>query len=345
MVTAIVPARNEEATIGKCIRALTNQNLPPDELQIVAIDDGSQDQTASIAADIARHDARVKLLTGAELPPGWRGKPHACWLAAGQATGDWLCFIDADTIAQPALLPTALKIAQNRSIDLLSLQPFQELPSPGERLILPSGFFLLAYTQDLRGTNDPASAQASVNGQFLLARRDAYLAVGGHAHPSVRNAIAEDSELAKVFKRAGRRILVLGSEGLLHTRMYPTTSLLIEGIARQASSLLKGPLLLLAALFGLTVAVASILLPVLAVLGVMRASGVVNIAALVFAAVGSLALLGTHIGIARYFRIPLWYGLIFPLGYLFGSAILLFAVWERARGQIRWKDRIYHTHE
>jgi chlorobactene glucosyltransferase len=84
-----------------------------------------------------------------------------------------------------------------------------------------------------------------------------------------------------------------------------------------------------------------IALPALAACRFVWAGGAVAILSLVFSAAGSLALLGTHIGAARYFRIPFWYGLLFPMGYLIGSFVLVFAAWQRSRGQTRWKGRVY----
>src|SRR5207248_7969753 len=104
----------------------------------------------------AAGDERVQLLAGAALPGGWAGKPHACWQGAAAAGKvDWLCFIDADTTADPPLLRTAIAAAEARGLDMLSVQPFQELGSWSERLVLPAGFFFVAFTQDLRRVNDP----------------------------------------------------------------------------------------------------------------------------------------------------------------------------------------------
>jgi len=339
-VTVIVPARNEAANIGRCVTALLNQEDLSD-LRVIVIDDCSEDQTPEIVRELANSDARVQTLSAPALPPGWRGKPHACDIASRHAVGgDWLCFIDADTTAEPPLLRTALRVARERNLDLLSLQPFQELISPWERLILPTGFFLIAFTQDLRKTNDPALPEAAVNGQFMLARRHAYDAVGGHE--GVRDQLAEDSALASNFKSAGFRVAVIGTRGLLHTRMYSDLRSLWEGTARQAATLLTSSVaLLLAALLALVLAWAAIAMPAWAMTAVMRAGGSETIIALVASLAGSLALFGTHIGAVRYFRIPFWYGLLFPIGYTLGAAILVWSVWQKARGRVAWKGRIY----
>lgn len=326
--------------IGECVAALIAQDYPADRLQIIVNDDNSTDRTSGIVSHLAAGDDRVRLIRGKPLPQGWLGKPNACWTAAAEADGEWLCFIDADTIAGPALITTAVQTAQSRSLDLLSLQPFQELTGFAERLILPTGFFLIAFTQDLRKTNDPTSPDASVNGQFLLIRRSVYESVGGHA--AVRSAVAEDSALARTIKTAGHRIGVLGTEGLLHTRMYSDFRSLREGAARQAASLLDSTAILLCVALGaLLLAAVPLLLPTLAACRLAGDGRAVAIASLVISAIGSLSLLGTHIGAARYFRIPFWYGLLFPLGYAAGAGILVFAARQRSRGQTRWKGRLY----
>ena len=339
IVTVIVPARNEAHNIGRCLDGQISQDYPRSLLAIVVVDDGSEDGTAAIVQEFARSDDRVRLIRGAALPEGWLGKPHACWRGAEGAKGEWLCFIDADTTAFPPLIRTALEIAHARHLDLLSLQPFQELLTPWERLILPTGFFLIAFTQDLRRTNDPRSPEASVNGQFLLIRRATYLQTGGHS--AVRSAVGEDSALAGVLKRAGFRIAVLGTEGLLRTRMYTSLRPLWEGTARQAALLLpRGAALLSVAGAALALAWAPIALVGWGIVA-LTAGAPLALPALILALLGSFALLGTHTGAARYFRIPFWYGFLFPVGYTLGSAIALHGLLQLHRGQVRWKGRTY----
>lgn len=339
-VAVIVPARNEEQNISRCLEAIRRQDYPPARVSAVVVDDGSQDRTALLVAQIAAEDLRVRLIEAGPLPSGWLGKPHACSRGASVTDAPWLCFLDADTIAEPALIRTAIHAACARRLDLLSLQPFQELVTLRERLILPAGFFLIAFTQDLRQTNDPASPKAAVNGQFLLVRREAYESVGGHA--GVRDAVAEDSALAAAFKARGLPIGVLGTERLLHTRMYTGLRPLLEGTARQAAGLLGGPIALLTAAFAaLALGGASLALPALGLAAVAAGGDARAAVSLALALAGSGALLGTHIGAARYFRIPFWNGLLFPLGYGLGAGVCVYAAWQSSRHRVRWKGRVY----
>jgi chlorobactene glucosyltransferase len=339
-VDIIVPARNEETAIGRCVQALATQDYPHAGLRIAVVDDHSVDRTADVVRLATKETDNLRLERIEGLPAGWLGKPHACWRGASQGEGDWLCFIDADTVSMPPLVRTAIHIATTRELDLLSLQPFQDLGSVWERLILPCGFFLIAFTQDLRKTNDPTSSEASVNGQFLLIRRSVYFAVGGHA--SVRDAVAEDSALARRVKAAGYRVAVLGTVRLLHTRMYLDFRSLCEGAARQAASLLPGTRLPLMTVGALVLAWVPVALPLWAICEYAMHGGIRSLLAMMLASVGSLALFGTHVGAARYFRIPVWYGLLFPIGYTMGAGILLFAVLQRSNHQMRWKGRVYN---
>ena len=338
-VKVIVPARDEAANIGRCVGAILAQDYPRDALQVIVVDDDSRDRTAAIVRALAQQDDRLQLIQSGSLPPGWAGKPYACWQGAQYADGQWLCFIDADTTAHPPLIRTAVQTALARQADLLSLQPFQELKTPWERLILPAGFFLLAFTQDVRRTGDPASPGAAVNGQFLLIRGAAYQSVGGHA--AVKSALAEDSALAAVLKSAGYRIAVLGTQGLLHTRMYTSLRPLWEGTARQAAQLVGGTALPGVFAAALVLAWAPLAMPAWAAASLIGGGGALSAAALLLTAAGSLALFGTHLGAARYFRIPFWYGLLFPIGYTLGGIVVLYALLQQLRGQVRWKGRVY----
>jgi len=342
-LAVIVPARNEAHNIARCIGGLLAQDYPHDLLRIFVIDDNSTDATAEIVRQTAGRDTRVKIITGQPLPSGWAGKPHACWQGATAADRDeprWLCFLDADTSAAPPLLRTAVAEAQCRQLDMLSLEPVQELLTWSERLIIPAGFFLLAFTHDIRKVNDPASPEAFANGQFILIRRQAYQDVGGHA--ACRSAICEDTALARAVKGSGRKLAVLGTEGLIRTRMYNGFAPLWEGISKNCTEMIgSAGATVLAAAFGLALATLSIGLPLGIGLAGLQTHSMLAGLGLVFAALGSLALLGTHIGAANYLKMPLYYGMLFPAGYLLGSIVALNSVLGRLRGQVQWKGRMY----
>src|SRR5688572_14363154 len=117
-VSIVIPARNEERTIGACVRAALAQDHP--SLEVVVINDGSTDSTAAILAGI--HDSRLRVIEGSDapLPPGWLGKPWACHRAIQAARGDWALFIDADVEVGPRAVSVAVGCAQQRGLGFLT---------------------------------------------------------------------------------------------------------------------------------------------------------------------------------------------------------------------------------
>ena len=340
-VCFVVPARDEEENIERCIRSLLIQNYPRERLSVVVVDDDSTDRTGSIVRAIAAEDDRLRLVRAPVLPPDWKGKTNACCAGAdaSPSTVEWLCFIDADVWGEPSLARTAVAFALKNETDLLSLTPRHQLRSVAERLIIPCGLFILAFTQNLAKVQSPDSGEAVVTGQFMLVRRQAYDAVGGHA--SVRTAICEDVELAKLMKRRGHRVLLLDGRRLLTTRMYDGWRTLWPGFAKNLTEMLGGvPRSILIAALALAVAGASVLLPIFYAVGCANGSKGACVG-LAVASIGSTAVFALHIAGAVHFEIPFWYGLLFPVAYVAGAFIALDSVRWRAKRRILWKGRVY----
>ena len=340
-ITVIVPARDEEANIARCVQALLAQDYPASRFSVLVIDDHSGDATAAIVSAIAERHAQVTLLSAPPLPPRWIGKSHACWIAARSVAPatEWLCFIDADVTAGPPLLSSAVEAAQNGQLDLLSLAPRQQLESFAERLVLGCGLILLSFVQDLRQTQARSGRGVTATGQFMLVRRDAYEDVGGHA--AVCTAICEDLEFARRMKQSGRSVLLMGGEDFLSARMYTGWQTLWPGLAKNLIDTLGGPAATLSiALAAVVLAWAAPIIPLIDLASFMRgADGV--LAALIVALLASGAAFGLHIAATFYFRVPFWYGLLFPLGYTVGAMMALDSVRRRVSGQVSWKGRIY----
>jgi chlorobactene glucosyltransferase len=342
-VAAVVPARNEAMNIGACLEGLAAQTYPTDRLSVIVVDDQSSDGTGAVVARRAARDPRLRLVRSPALPPGWVGKPHACWVGAEEAAAaaaEWLCFIDADVRLDPRALASALTVAIKRQIDLLSLVPSQDMLSFAERLVMPCGLYLLAFTQELQRVEAPDSSEATASGQFILVRRAAYDAVGGHA--AVRSAITEDVALARLMKRTGHSIALLGGDGLLRTRMYDGWQTMWPGLAKNLVDMMGGPASTIAlAITGVVLAWLAVLVPLLGLIGSIADPTALHFLALALACCASAAAFSLHLAGAAYFRIPFWYGLLFPLGYTVGAAMALDSVRQRIVGRVGWKGRTY----
>lgn len=340
-IAVIVPARDEAANIRPCIDSLSAQCYPADRLALIVVDDDSTDGTADIVASLAKHDGRIRLLHAPPLPPGWKGKVHACCVgaAASPAGAEWLCFLDADMRAAPDTLASAVEAASEHKLDLLTLAPRHELMSFAERLMLPCGLYLLGFYQDLEKIQAPDSDEVVATGQFMLLRRAAYEAIGGHA--PVRGAICEDVELALLMKRRGCRVLLMDGSRLLSTRMYTGWATLWPGFAKNLVQLFGGPVrTLLAAPIVLGLAWLAVCLPLFDLAATLHGVRGAPLA-LALAMPGSAAVVGLHIGGAVHFKIPWWYGLLFPLGYTAGAVMALDSVRWRIARRVEWKGRVY----
>ncbi len=242
-VQVIVPARNEQDCIGRCLKSLvTQQGIG---FRITVVDDNSTDQTRAIAKSFPT----VQVISAPEPGPGITGKCNALIVGAKivgakqgakQAAAKWLLFTDADTVHYPGSLAAAVLEAETRGVDLLSYSPEQETDSWGELALMPVVFADLVRTYPPERVNDPADPTVAANGQYILVRREVYEALGGHQ--AVANKVLEDVELARLFKASGHRILFRHGAGLVRTRMYRSFRAMCEGWTKNLALLFRHPL-------------------------------------------------------------------------------------------------------
>ena len=219
-VALCIPARDEERELGAALDAWLAQDCPG--LRIVVVDDGSADRTPEILAErAARRPDRLRMLRNDHLPPGWLGKNHALDLASRQpeALGaDWLLFADADAQAAPDLLRRAFAYLDAHPADLLTLLPALDTVTWAERLYLPLANLFFLWLVPPRRVADPRSRCCCGVGSFILVRRAAYAAAGGHAGAPME--AVDDMMLAHRVKAAGLRNRVALGGPHLHLRMY-----------------------------------------------------------------------------------------------------------------------------
>ncbi len=222
LVSIILPARDEERNIRRCVESLLAQDY--DNYEVIVVDDGSTDATPHILDDLlATHPRRNRLYVlrlRDELPEGWAGKPHAIHKGAQEARGSWLLFTDADTWHAPAALSTALARATREQIDMLSYGTQQELHGFWEKVVMPLAYMGIMMQYPPRKINDPLSSIALANGQFILIRRSVYDILGGYARPDLRDTLIDDRDLAHIVKWSGFRLRMFDGRDLVHARMY-----------------------------------------------------------------------------------------------------------------------------
>ena len=234
-ISAIVPARNEELSITACIESLARQ---PEIAQILVVNDQSTDKTADIVRGLMTSIPNLRLLETQSVPPGWVGKNNAVALGAHEANSPWLLFTDADAEHEPGAAAKALQVAQETGAALVSFSPEQLTEKWYEKALIPFIYCRLARKFTYESVNDPSSPEAAANGQFLMIRRDAYDAIGGHS--SVAAEVLEDVALARRVKAAGYRLAFNSGKGIVRVRMYRSFAAMWEGWTKNLYRLMGG---------------------------------------------------------------------------------------------------------
>ena len=339
-VSVIVPARNEAANIETCVRSVTGSSYPA--FEVIVVDDRSEDGTAEIVRSLGLGNARrLRLVEGAELPPGWLGKPWACWHGAAVAEAGLLLFTDADTWHGQDLLARAVAGLHEEEADLMTLVGKQLMESFWERLVQPQIFMLMLFRfpRFERTARNPRWRDGIANGQYLLFQRVAYEAIGGHE--AVRDEVVEDLVLAQLVKRAGLRLRIRGAQDDLATRMYRSLGHLVEGWSKNIvlGGLQSLPPWLRPVMppLSLAVGVGLWLVPPLTLVAALAGAGGASLL-LWSAAVSALSVvIWAHF--TRQMGAPAAYGLLYPLGAGVGAYIFLRS-WMRGR-RVEWKGRRY----
>ena len=229
LVSVCIPARNEATNIAQIIEAVRAQTYK--NIEILVVDDGSEDDTRLLAQEAASSDPRFLLIEGVPIEPGWAGKCHACSQVAAHATGEFLLFLDADTRPAPELVSALVSEAQESKSDFISGFPKQLTGTFWEMVVLPMlQVIVVSFLPVQEVSSNPSPAFAAACGQVLFIRKDTYLEVGGHA--AIRSSFHDGLQLARKFKIAGKRIALVDLQHLITCRMYQSGKDVWNGFTR-----------------------------------------------------------------------------------------------------------------
>ena len=232
-VCILVPAKDEGERIRDCIESCLAQDYA--NLDVVAINDRSEDNTGAVMDDMAARNPRLKVLHNRTAPPpGWTGKNNALHQGVqhpAARAAEWLLFVDSDVVLEPDALSASMAVVLRKKFDLLSLLPRLESHSTWEGLLVPlaasaaSSMYLVPLTNNHLMPN-----QAFANGQFLMISRPAYEALGGHE--AVRAKYCEDVEIARILKPRGWKPRVAWGSEFCSVRMYSSLASIFKGWGR-----------------------------------------------------------------------------------------------------------------
>ena len=332
-VSLIAAARNEERNLNQALQSLLRLDYP--NLELILVDDRSEDATGAILERLAGEQPQVRVLHIEELPPGWLGKNHALWIGSQQASGELLLFTDADVVLAPQVLQHAVTQLESGALDHLALTPDARMPSAFLNMFgLAFGLIFAIFTRPWRA-GDPSSPCHIGIGAFNLVRAEAYRQVGGHRTIALRPD--DDLKLGKILKRAGYRQQLLYGCGLVAVEWYESIPQLIHGLEKNAFA--GTDYRIWQALGGAVVLLASSVWPYAALLLTQGPSW--------WLALATVALINLLlIDSAHRQGSPLWHALGFPLATALFAYILvrttLLNLWQ---GGITWRGTFYSLEE
>lgn len=242
LVSVLIPARNEEENLPRLLKSLDDQDYP--DMEILILDDGSDDRTRSIAEDFSkRSDRSVFVHSGLNKPDDWLGKNWACNQLADFARGSVLIFLDADTWLDRSCINQIVMKMQHYQLDFATVWPHQIMPALSEKTVISTVYativtYLPTYysyraprwipLESLRERLKPLFASAC--GQCMVFTKQAYSAIEGHA--SVKNEVIEDVMLSKMIVRSGMTMRMFHGTDKLWCRMYRSHHDLFQGFRK-----------------------------------------------------------------------------------------------------------------
>lgn len=331
LVSILIPARNEEANIGRCLYSLIDQSYK--NIEIIILDDDSTDYTFSIAKEISKKDKRIKIVKGMPIEKDWLGKNWACHQLSSIAKGDMLLFIDADTKLQSKTIEETIVEMEESDIDLITLFPKRVTSTSVDKIIsVTVGWFIFSCLPILFSNKNPIFSSAF--GQYLLFRKGAYFSIGGHE--SIKDNILDDFELGRSITREGFNLKVFDGTDRISTFSYSSEREAIDGLSKSIFPFFSNrvvPFFLLWILF-----MAMSIVPVLVIFGDLfqiRLSRSKEVMA--FLIWGSLTLSWV---ISSYrSKQGLLPGIFFPVVTTITAILGIFSVLSFLLNNVVWKDR------
>jgi glycosyltransferase involved in cell wall biosynthesis len=328
-LSVIVPSRNEGPNIEAALRSLLETDYP--HVEIIAINDRSDDETGEIIDRLASDDERVKVVHITDFPDGWLGKNHAMALGARESSGEWLLFTDGDVLFEPDTFRRSVNYAVTSRIDHLCLMPRMLRGGYWEDALV--AFFGLLFALGLFVWLVPTRLrQVYVGvGAFNLVRRSAYEVMGGHE--PIRLDVMDDVKLGKLVKLFDFRQHFLRAEEFVQVRWQDSAWGVIRGLEKNAFASMNYSLTMLAAttcLFGLMFISPYVMISLFPDERCLGYAATLLFVHVVYALLGSV--FGSGWKVAPVLT--------------FSAVGILFAFWRSAyvtlrQGGIRWRDTFY----
>ena len=211
-VSIILPARNEEKFIGKCLESFVQQDYS--NYEIIAVDDSSNDSTWKIIEKYAKKSEKIVPVKANAKPDGWMGKNWACIEGFKRATGDLMLFTDADTTYSKKVISLSVAHLLSEKLDVLTVIPRLICIDNITKITLPMLSTFLHSRYSALNVNNPKKGVGYFFGSFFIIKKDVYQKIG--THERVKQEIIEDGALGKITKESGFVLKMVRGEHLLN---------------------------------------------------------------------------------------------------------------------------------
>ena len=331
LVSVLIPARNEEINIKRCLYSLIDQSYK--NLEIIVLDDDSDDQTYDVVKNISKNYESIKLVKGETKTIGWTGKNWACNQLSKYANGDFLLFVDADTKLQKNTIAETVNEMNNNDIDLISLFPNRITNTVIDKIIsVTIGWFIFSCLPIIFSNKNPIFSSAF--GQFLLFRKGAYFSIGGHE--SIKNKILDDFELGRLITKKGYNLNVLDGTERISTFSYSTEKEALEGLSKSIFPFFNNkliPFLILLILF-----LSMGLMPIFIMMGEFFGSKLTKSKEMIAYFIWGLLTLSWAISSYRS-KQGLRYGILYPFITTLTAIVGIFSIITFLTKSVNWKNR------
>jgi len=237
LISIIIPVRNESGKIENLLQDLTQQSYR--NLEIIVVDDDSEDNTSVIVKEKTIADARIKLLNSEIPDQSWLGKNHACYRGAKSAKGKYLFFLDADVRLEPEAISSIIGYFEKTRPVFLSVFPKQILANYGVKQVVPIMNYILLSLLPLFLVRLPwFSSLSAANGQFMLFDADIYKAF--EPHKRFKHEKVEDIKIARFLKKKKLKIACLTGNDDISCNMYDNYSEAMEGFSKNIAAFFGG---------------------------------------------------------------------------------------------------------
>lgn len=332
LISVLIPARNEERNIKRCVNSLLQSDYP--RLEIIVLDDNSIDRTYEITKEISKHNSKLRVIKGKKLTPGWNGKNWACHQLSQEARGEWLLFTDADTIHKPHSISTALAVARKRKSVFVSCIPGFITKTWAEKLYFPIIHFVFIALIPYKMMNFNKDTKLSfAMGPFLFIERNFYFSWGGYE--AIKTDVVDDLAMAKKVRENRGKISIIDGTKFMDVRFYTCFKEVWNGFSKNSYEAIgKAPYSLLVLLFA---CYCLFIYPYLSLWEALESQQSLTLPLLQVITLSLIKLI-----LSLRFNTNIIYGQLHPFNVAFAVLILLNSFrLSLFKKKIEWKERLY----